>query len=176
MDVAQQLDGLLETQGLKALLRAGWVRVGVPAPEDVAAHSWGVSLLVLALLPTGLDRGRALSYAVLHDLPEVRAGDITPSDNVSAQDKAAREHAAMEALGKNLPPHLQALWLEYEAQQTAEARFVRQLDRVDMALQALHLHRQGQAHMAQFVESAVRFVDDPALVPLLAEIARRLRG
>ena len=62
---------LLEALGLKALPRTGWVRTGVPAPESVAAHSWGVSWLVLVLLPPHLDRHLALAYAVLHDLPDV---------------------------------------------------------------------------------------------------------
>ena len=73
-------DTILEVLGLKALPRTGWERKGVPAPESVAAHSWGVSWLVLVLLPPSLDLRRALTYAVLHDLPEVRAGDWTPHD------------------------------------------------------------------------------------------------
>src|SRR5262245_31586095 len=86
------LDLLLEALRLKALRRAGWVRVGVPAPvESVADHSWGVAWLVLALLPEGLDRGKALAYAVLHDLPEVRTGDVTPMDRVPKEEKARRE-------------------------------------------------------------------------------------
>ncbi|MBW1878031.1 MAG: HD domain-containing protein [Deltaproteobacteria bacterium] len=97
------VDVLLEAARLKALDRAGWVRCGIPRPESVAAHSWGVSWLVLALLPEDLDSGRALSYAVLHDLPEVRVGDLVPSDKVDATAKSHREHAAMAALCRDLP-------------------------------------------------------------------------
>ena len=49
---------LLEALSLKDLARAGWVRAGVQHPESVAAHSWGVAWLVLALCPAELDRGR----------------------------------------------------------------------------------------------------------------------
>ncbi|MFT5458801.1 MAG: putative hydrolase of HD superfamily, partial [Myxococcota bacterium] len=66
------IDALVETMALKALRRAGWVRAGVTSPESVAAHSWGVAWLVLVLLPRELNRERALTYALLHDLPEVR--------------------------------------------------------------------------------------------------------
>ena len=45
------IDVLLEALRLKRLKRAGWVRKGVPDPESVAGHSWGVSWLVLVLLP-----------------------------------------------------------------------------------------------------------------------------
>ena len=84
---------LIETMRLKELPRAGWVRVGVSQPESVAAHSWGVAWLVLTLCPTNLDRGRALAIAVLHDLAEVRVGDITPHDGIPSEDKAEAERA-----------------------------------------------------------------------------------
>ncbi|MBS2027679.1 MAG: HD domain-containing protein [Deltaproteobacteria bacterium] len=167
------LDLLLEAVRLKALPRAGWVRKGVPTPETVASHSWGVAWLVLALLPPELDRGRALAYATLHDLPEVRVGDITPVDGVSAEDKSQREHAAMRALGTSAP-HVVALWEAYEAQQDPEARFVRELDRLDMALQALTHHRAGQEGMAEFVASARAFIQHPALVPVVEAVHAEL--
>jgi putative hydrolase of HD superfamily len=171
------LDALLESVQLKSLPRAGWVRAGVPSPESVAAHSWGVSWLVVALLPDELDRARALTYAALHDLPEVRAGDITPHDGVEAEEKARREHAAMDALATSLGrPDLLATWERYEAQADAEARFVRQLDRLDMALQALAQHEDGAAGMAEFIASADRFIDDARLRPWMEQITTRLGG
>ena len=168
------LDALIEGIGLKDLDRTGWVRRGVPSPESVAAHSWGVALLVLQLLPQHLDRERALAYAVLHDLPEVRVGDLTPHDRV--QDKAQREHDAMAAMSRAMPrgTALHQLWLKYEAQQDAEARFVRQLDRVDMALQAVRYHASGAEGMQEFVQSALEFVDDPALVRIVEQCAERV--
>ena len=167
------IDALLEVLALKGLDRAGWTRVGVDGPESVAAHSWGVAWLVVALCPAELDRGKALAYAVIHDLAEVRVGDITPRDGVSAEDKAAREEAAMDGLTVALQ-HVRALWAAYEAQADPEARFVRQLDRLDMALQAVRYHEAGHAGMDEFLASAERFVDDPRLVPLIRELRTRL--
>ncbi len=158
---------LVEILRLKALDRAGWVRRGVPAPESVAAHSWGVAWLVLVLLPPELDRGKALAYAVIHDLAEVRVGDITPLDGVT--DKPAREVAAMAAICQDRRDLLE-IWQAYEAQADAEARFVRELDRLDMALQALAYHRAGNAGMSELVESAAKVVRHPMLRPLLAGI------
>jgi putative hydrolase of HD superfamily len=167
-------EDLLGCLDLKALPRTGWVRRGVHAPESVAAHSWGVGLLVLALLPDDLDAHRALAYATLHDLPEALVGDITPHDGVSKADKAAREAEAMAQLCARLP-HLEALWHAYEAQEDAEARFVRQLDRLDMALQAVVYAREGVDGMSEFVASAARVVSHPRLVPLLEEAAKAVR-
>jgi len=169
------VDVLLEAARLKALDRAGWVRCGIPRPESVAAHSWGVSWLVLALLPEDLDSGRALSYAVLHDLPEVRVGDLVPSDKVDATAKSHREHAAMAALCRDLPggERLLAIWEAYETQADPEARFVRQLDRLDMALQAVAYQEEHDTNLSEFLDSAAQVIDHPALAPLLEELAAR---
>ena len=154
---------------LKDLDRAGWVRAGVNRPESVAAHSWGVALLTLILLPADLDRGRALGYAILHDLAEVRVGDITPLDGVPAADKAALESEAMTAFCKALPVEILKIWTAYEAQADPEAQFVRQLDRLDMALQATVYERQGLS-LEEFKESAAGAIEDEALKTLLASL------
>ena len=49
--IEEDLALLLDVLGLKALDRTGWVRRGVQSAESVAAHSWGVAWLVLALCP-----------------------------------------------------------------------------------------------------------------------------
>jgi putative hydrolase of HD superfamily len=171
--LARTVDALVDVLALKALPRAGWVRVGVASPESVAAHSWGLAWLVMVLLPAHLDRLKALSYAVLHDLPEVVAGDITPADGVAPEEKARREHLAMTQLTRHLPSHLLPVFEAYEAQADEEARFVRQLDRLDMALQAVAYARAGQQGLLQFVRSAQAVVTHPVLRPLMDEIASR---
>lgn len=171
----QRLDTLLEALKLKSLPRTGWVRRGVPSPESVASHSWGVSWLVLALAPPELDRARALAYAAVHDLAEVRVGDLTPADGVAPEDKSAREGAAVRALSEALSdPSLARLWEDYEHQTDREARFVRELDRLDMALQALAYHEAGAAGMHEFLDSAEAVVRDPVLAPWLAAIRDRM--
>jgi putative hydrolase of HD superfamily len=168
------LDSMLECLRLKALPRAGWVRKGVPGGESVASHSWGLSWLVLTLLPPALDRGRALAYAAIHDLPEVRVGDLTPADGVSKEDKSRRERLAMSALAAGLgSAGLLALYEAYEAQADPESRFVRELDRLDMALQALAHHEAGWSGMAEFVASAAGSIQDPVLRAWIAAIQAR---
>jgi 5'-deoxynucleotidase YfbR-like HD superfamily hydrolase len=167
---------LLEAVALKDVARAGWVRAGVPRPETVAAHSWGVAWLVVALLPPELDRERALLYAVVHDLPEVRTGDVTPRDGIAPADKHAREHAAMAALCAQLPSRGEALlrlWETYEAQADPESRFVRELDRLDMAIQAVAYARRHGLALDEFVASAEAVVTHPTLRAILDDLRRR---
>lgn len=155
---------LLDSYALKALPRAGWLRAGVAHPESVAAHAWGLSLLVLALCPPALDRGRALAIAAVHDLAEARVGDITPHDGVAKADKRRLEVDAMRALLAPLPnaADLEALWWDYEDGRTAEGRFVKALDKLDMALQAAIYAADG-VDTAEFVDSALAHLDDPTL-------------
>ena len=129
---------LLAYLGLKDVLRQGWVNAGVPSPESVAAHSWGMAILALKLCPNDLDLERVLKLCLVHDLPEVIVGDLTPSDDRST--KTADERAAMQQLA----PEWVNLFDEYEEQSTDEAVFVRSLDKLDMALQAkVYMERDG---------------------------------
>lgn len=167
---------LLEVAALKALPRAGWVRQGVPAPESVAAHSFGVAWLAALLCPPELDRLRVLEIALLHDVPEVRAGDITPHDGVGRAEKRRLEAAAAAGLLGGLPRAL-AAWAEYDAGQSPEARFVHELDKLDMGLQALVYARQhpGLA-LAELRASADRGLRDPHLRAVWAAAQRAAEG
>ena len=133
---------VVEAFGLKDLPRAGWVRVGVQAPESVAAHAWGVAFLALVRCPPELDRGRVLALALLHDLAEARVGDITPYDGVSPEEKHRREREAAEEMLAGRP-ELLALWREVEERATPEARFVKELDLADLRAQAEIYARRG---------------------------------
>lgn len=154
---------LLEAAALKALDRAGWRRVGLDPVESVAAHSWGVGWLVALCCPPELSRERALLLALVHDLPEVRVGDLTPHDGVPKAEKRRREAEAAAAMLAHAP-ELLAAWREYEAAETAEARFVHELDRLDMGLHALASAKQPEApDLTEFVESADRGIHAPPL-------------
>ncbi|MCB9567748.1 MAG: HD domain-containing protein [Myxococcales bacterium] len=169
MERAELRRRLVEILGLKALPRAGWVRAGVAAPESVAAHSWGVAWLVLALAPPSIDRGRALAIAVIHDLAEVRVGDLTPHDRVTRADKVALEEAALVGLlaGLDRAAELAALWLDYESGASAEARFVKACDRLDMALQAQAYAASDGIDPREFIASALAGLGDPELRALI---------
>lgn len=147
-DVDRLCDLLLAAGRLKTTARTGWVQRGVPRAESVADHSHGVAmaaLLLCDLVEETVDRERVLLMAVLHDLPEAVTGDLSlgASRLLPPGAKAAGESAAMDELGDGLPLFAgwRAAWDEFEAQQTLEARIVRDADRLDLLGQALVYER-----------------------------------
>ena len=182
------LAALAEAAGkLKRVRRKGWVDRGVPDAESVADHSYRLAVLAWALATErGLDADRALKVALLHDLAEAEVGDETPFDDALADGtfdrqrfdgpaprdvarraaKHARERAAIDALVASLPDavgsELRALSSEYEAQASAEARLVKELDRVETLLQA----EEYEAERPGLPIGSFRYEADPALTEL----------
>ena len=132
---------------LKHLKRTGWVVRQVPHPETVAAHSWRMAFMAICKAPAIKRMGADLDYVIrlclLHDVGEAVVGDIIPpahqtgAQKISAAMKKRIEKEAICALAKTYDfPQLKSAFYEYEAQKTPEARIVRNLDKVDMLLQA----------------------------------------
>ncbi|POR05475.1 hypothetical protein AU468_00960 [Alkalispirochaeta sphaeroplastigenens] len=150
------LDRLERFAELKEVARTGWVLRGVERPESVADHSWGTAQLCLVLAPPEVDPFRAVAMAVVHDIAEVDTGDIprrvSPDARTIPEDvKEELEAAALEALcgetgtvpGVGSPDLavLGELWREYARGVTETARFVRDMNLVDLCLQAVVYER-----------------------------------
>ena len=75
---------------------------------------------------------------LVHDIVEIEAGDTYAYDEVNLQTQKAREDAAKEKIFSLLPAdqkqQLIALFDEFEARQTAEARFARAMDNLQPLL------------------------------------------
>ena len=160
---------------LKQLKRAGWVRCGVTPCESVAEHTFGVSVLALVLSrAAGVDRGKCLALAVVHDLAEAIVGDITPADGIAADEKLRREREAIAELSRLLnDAEIANLWDEYEHGETPESQLVRDLDAIEMALQATTYLNQKLLDVSQarqFVNSARARVQTPTGKQLLDNI------
>ncbi len=148
---------LAEATQLKHIDRAGWLRLGITHPESVAAHSFGVAFSAMLLCPPGLDRERVLMMALLHDLAEARVGDITPHDGVPREEKKRQERAAISVMLATRPDLL-ALWEEMEANDSPEAHFVHEMDKLDLGLTARQYDHLGHlvAELLAVGEPSVR--------------------
>ncbi|KAG8900404.1 hypothetical protein FRC01_010152 [Tulasnella sp. 417] len=122
-----------------------------------------MAVLALCSSDQSLDVGKCVLLAVVHDLAEAQVGDIAPSDGISKQEKRRLEAAAMDNIVNDMlgggvaAQKIRALWDEYEAQETAEARFVKDLDLFEMALQATEYEKayQGKKQLDPFLESSI---------------------
>lgn len=172
------LEAFFELNQLKLLYRQGWLRRGIPAErcESVADHVFSTAMLawmVAAEYFPALDSGRVLRLALAHELGEIYAGDLIPADQVAAEEKQRRERTGVVKVTGKLAggAQLQALWEEYEAGQTAEAVFVKQIDRLEMGLQAVVYESQGFENLDEFIRSAREAIQAQELQELLERAA-----
>lgn len=133
--LAAQVAFVLEVDRLKSVLRRGYTADG-SRRENTAEHSWTLALMALVLAEHAadpVDVARVVKMVVIHDIVEVDAGDTYVYDEVGRADKVAREERAADRLFGLLPPdqcaEVRALWDEFEAGASADARFARSLDR-----------------------------------------------
>lgn len=164
---------------LKETPRAGWALRGIRDPESVAEHSHRAALLALVLAPAarpGLDVARCVAMALVHDLAESSVGDITPFDGVPPEEKRRREEGAMRELASLAGDHaVLDLWREYDAAETPEARFVKELDRLETVLQAYEYGSRdevGHAVLDEFWSAADARVASPLPRALLDALFR----
>lgn len=144
------VDFILELDRLKAVTRKTRP-LGLDRPENSAEHSWQIALLALALAPhapAGVDMNRVVGMLLVHDIGEIDTGDTLVY--ATAHDWAAQhaaEGAAVERIFGLLPAGqgapLLALWHEFAAASTPEARFAHAADRAMPVL--LNLANQGQS-------------------------------
>lgn len=128
---------------LKTVPRTGWFLRGVPEAESVAEHAWGVALVTLVLaqgVEDPIDQEKALSMALLHDLPERVLSDI-PAPAERYFPPGAKRHAEEAVLAEMLAAlpaaaRLESWWREFEERSSPEGRLVRDADRLELLIQA----------------------------------------
>ena len=122
----------------------------------MADHSYGVALLALLMCPPELDRSRVLELALLHDLAEVETGDFTPHDGIPGGTKRRLEREAFSSLLEALPnqDHLLSIFAEYQDATSAEARWVKSIDKLEMSLQSLNYEDDYGMELQEFRDSA----------------------
>ncbi|KQC11996.1 MAG: hypothetical protein APR54_10220 [Candidatus Cloacimonas sp. SDB] len=157
---------------LKALYRQGWLQRNVPEVkcESVADHSFGTALLALLLCPPELDKLKVLEISLLHETGESIIGDLTPTSNISEKEKSRLEQEAVKKIFRNLPDgdRLLSVWQEFEFGTSPEGRFVRQLDKLEMGLQAEIYACRADNDAEKLIACALEKVTDPELRKLLS--------
>lgn len=125
---------------LKHTPRRGWQHLNVANYEQVSGHMYSMGMMTFLLgNNSNLDRLKCLQLALVHDLAETIVGDITPHDNIPETKKHEMEDEAMKEITSHIGEigkNIYNLYKEYEAKETAEAKFVKDLDRFDLLFTA----------------------------------------
>ncbi len=148
--LALQIRFIIEVDKLKEIFRQT-LAINSRRPENDAEHSWHLCLIVLTLAEHAnwpqLDVLRVLKMLILHDLVEIDAGDTFAYDAAAMANQHEREAVAADRVFGLLPPdqgrEFRALWDEFEARQTPEAKFAAAVDRFQPML--LNCHTEGAA-------------------------------
>ena len=136
----RQFAFLNEADRLKSVLRATTLVDG-SRPENSGEHSWHLALYALVLADQagpGVSIDRVIRMLLIHDLVEIDVGDVpihsqNGAAHGSTETQAAEAKAAERIFGllpSDLATDLRALWEEFEAAETPDARFAKSLDRV----------------------------------------------
>jgi putative hydrolases of HD superfamily len=133
MDLIAKMGFIAEVDRLKGVLRQT-LNYHERRHENAAEHSWHLAMAVLQFHNYSnqpVDILKCLKMALIHDLVEIDAGDTFIYADKA--DKFEQEIKAAERIFGLLPQaegnDLKLLWLEFEAGETAESKFVRALDR-----------------------------------------------
>ncbi|NGN97811.1 HD domain-containing protein [Grimontia sp. S25] len=146
----KQLALIVEIDQLKAVLRRTRIKSDNDRLENSAEHSWQVALMALLLEEHAnepVDVAKVVKMLLLHDVVEIDAGDTFVYDLEAAKLQPEKELKAAKRIFGMLPDDqrdaLMALWLEFEAGETPEARYGKALDR--MLPMLLNYHSDGQS-------------------------------
>ncbi|XP_015185271.1 PREDICTED: HD domain-containing protein 2 [Polistes dominula] len=161
---------------LKHMKRTGWVKKNIPDPETIAGHMYRMAILSLLIdSKDNLDTSKILQMTLIHDLAECIVGDITPYCGVTPEEKHKREDVAMEEicqlLGDKGPTILQ-MFREYERQESPEAQYVKDLDRLDLIMQAYEYEKRDNipGQLQEFFTSSVDKIKNPFVNKIATEI------
>jgi putative hydrolase of HD superfamily len=110
--------------------------------ENDAEHSWHLALMAMVLAGhanQNIDLLKVIKMLLIHDVVEIDAGDVFLYDTTTSHTNTEAELKAAKRIFGLLPPQqateLITIWEEFEAGETAEAKFARAMDRFEPLLQ-----------------------------------------
>ncbi|KAF2679533.1 HD domain-containing protein 2-like protein, partial [Lentithecium fluviatile CBS 122367] len=145
-------------QRLKHIPRTGWLRF-IENPESVAAHSYRLDLFGCLAPQDGVDREKCMFMGLVHDLAEAVVGDIPTYAGVLKEEKHRREalgfHYICDLLAPSHPEFGKKIissWKEYEEGKTAEAKWMKEMDKFECMLQASEYEQDtfGEKNLEEF--------------------------
>ncbi len=110
--------------------------------ENDAEHSWHLAMMALVMSDQSnkkIDLLKVIKMLLIHDIVEIDAGDTFLFDTTKSHDNTEEELKAAKRIFGILPEDqakdLIAIWKEFEAAETAEAKFAKAMDRLAPMMQ-----------------------------------------
>jgi putative hydrolase of HD superfamily len=137
----QQIDFIKEIDKIKFIQRKTKL-INSDRPENDAEHSWHLAMMAIVLAEharVAVDVLKVVKMVLIHDIVEIDAGDTFIYDTTKSHVNTVDERRAAQRIFGILPreqaDELIALWEEFEAGETPEAKFARAMDRLEPLLQ-----------------------------------------
>jgi putative hydrolase of HD superfamily len=198
------LDFFIKVGELKRKHRKGWLVHQIKNSESTADHIFRMTVIAWILgRAKKLNLERIIKMALVHDLCEVYAPDVTPYDPLLPKDKKKikevlkhwpkftpalkrkqyrkkykTELRALDKLTAKLPRDLKSelknLWLDFEKGLTKEGRFVKQIDKVENLLQGLEYWKKyGKIQHRLWMRWIKEIVDDEFLLDFISVVENK---
>lgn len=140
-DLQKQIDFVHEIDKLKYIQRMTCL-FNSDRNENDAEHSWHLCMMALVMAPQSnekLDMLKVLKMLLIHDVVEIDAGDTFLFDTTKNHTNTEEELKAAQRIFGMLPDdqakELIAIWEEFEAAESAEAKFAKAIDRLAPMMQ-----------------------------------------
>lgn len=140
---------------LKDVVRSGWKvwHVKRERLESVAEHVYGTQMLAIAMWPEygyELDLAKVIMMLATHELEEMLIGDVIPFEIAAEEKKVRGREAVIELLsGLDGDAPVRELAEEFYAQETAEAKFAKECDKLEADLQCRLYDEEGCINLAE---------------------------
>ena len=156
MDIESTIDFLKEIEKFKTCERECHTTKTGRAESD-AEHSWHLAIFLILLENEfeDIDFSKLLKMALIHDLPEIYAGDTNPYRGDTNTKEENEKRAAQELFSKlpeQLSVQLEALFHEYVEQNSLESQLVKSADKLMPLIQNLCTNKQHSSYRKLEVE------------------------
>jgi 5'-deoxynucleotidase len=162
----------------KKVKRSGWVREKVNNSENIADHCFRLIALILVLSPAlSIDSEKLIKMAVIHGVSEAGTNDVivergSQVDSEERLKKESQEQEIIKTIFSEYGEDYLKIFHELTEKKTREARVFRQLDKLEMAAQALEYEKDQGIQLDEFFENARLHIKEPMLNEVLQEIVR----
>lgn len=165
----------------KRLLRSGWVREKIKDPESIAEHSFRITVLAIVLADQlGVDKEKLMKMTFVQDLGEITTGDLVfeRGELIDIKKKGEKEIKEKEGV-KNILRDIGAdkeyikIFEEMIERSSEEAKIFWQIDKLEMAMQALEYEKNQNKRLDEFFINADIQIKTPILKKIMQEILNR---